>query len=220
MILSAQSLQKRYGAPPECEAVRGASLDIGPGEFVSIVGRSGSGKCKYQQMQFRERGERLARLSDLALSSLEGNVEGVSDLGDGRYELAVYLSNTSGEGPIYVMSPDIPAYVQVGNEWQELPIAPAADDGIGVVGIDNEHVYRYRFDARVKSFAQLLPGYMHVRFSESMLVSPRREPRDDVFERRDNYYVYLKPYDADDATILQRTKFAGRPPVWIRMPPH
>jgi putative ABC transport system ATP-binding protein/macrolide transport system ATP-binding/permease protein/lipoprotein-releasing system ATP-binding protein len=175
---------------------------------------------KYQQMQFRERGERLARLSNLALSSLEGNIERVSDLGEGRYELAVDLRNASGEGLIYVMSPDMHAYVQIGNEWQELPIAPAADDGTGVVGIDGEHVYRYRFDARVKSFAQLLPGYMHVRFSESMLVSPQRVPKDDVFERRDNYYVYLKPHDADDATILKRTKFAGKPPVWIPMPPH
>src|SRR6516162_9658597 len=112
------------------------------------------------------------------------------------------------------------AYVQVGKEWQELPIAPAEDDPAGVVGIDGKHVYRYRFDARLKSFAELLPGYMHVRFSDSMLVSPQQAPKDDVFERRDNYYVYLKPYDVADATILKRTKFAGKPPVWIPMPPH
>jgi hypothetical protein len=30
----------------------------------------------------------------------------------------------------------------------------------------------------------------------------------------------LKPFDVADDTILKRTKFAGKPPVWIPMPPH
>jgi putative ABC transport system ATP-binding protein/macrolide transport system ATP-binding/permease protein/lipoprotein-releasing system ATP-binding protein len=211
----------RGRVPLGADLLRGATLFLlgSAAVFAGIV-LVDFGIAKYQQMQFRERGERLARLSNLALSSLEGNVEGVSDLGDGRYELAVDLLNAGGEGPIYVMSPDMHAYVQVGNEWQELPIAPADDEGAGVVGIDGKHLYRYRFEARVRGFAQLLPGYMHVRFSETMLVSPQRVPKDDVFERRDNYYVYLKPYDVADATILKRTKFAGKPPVWIPMPPH
>jgi putative ABC transport system ATP-binding protein/macrolide transport system ATP-binding/permease protein/lipoprotein-releasing system ATP-binding protein len=203
------------------DLLRGATLFVlaSAAVFAGLV-LVDFGVGKYQEMQFRSRGERLARLSDLALSSLEGNIERVNDLGDGHYELAVDLLNAGSESSIYVMSPDMHAYVQVGNEWQELPIAPAEDNVAGVVRIDGRHVYRYRFDARVKSFAQLLPGYMHVRFSESMLVSPRRVPKDDIFERRDNYYVYLKPYDAADATILKRTKFAGKPPVWIPMPPH
>jgi len=178
------------------------------------------GVAKYQEMQFRARGERLAELSDLALSRLEGNVEGVTDLGDGRYELAVNLLNAGAEGPIYVMSPDMHAYVQVGAEWQELPLRPTDDGDGGVIGIDAKHIYHYQFDARVKDFAQLLPDYMHVRFSDTMLVSPESVPKDDVFERRDNYYVYLKPFDIADDVILKRTKFAGKPPVWIPMPPH
>jgi hypothetical protein len=34
---------------------------------------------------------------------------------------------------------------------------------------------------------------MQGRFSDTTLVSPSRTPRDGVFERRENYYVYLKP---------------------------
>ena len=86
--------------------------------------------------------------------------------------------------------------------------------------IAGKHTYRYVFEARVRNFAQLFPNYMHVRFSDTMLVSPNRSPRDDVFERKDNYYVYLKPFGIADDTIIKRTKFAGKPPVWIPMPPH
>jgi len=76
------------------------------------------------------------------------------------------------------------------------------------------------FEARVSGFTQLLPNYMHVRFSDTMLVSPSSTPKDDVFERRDNYYVYLKPFDVADDVVLKRLKFPGKPPVWIPMPPH
>ena len=75
-------------------------------------------------------------------------------------------------------------------------------------------------DARVRDFAQLLPNYMHVRFSGTMLVSPSSTPKDDVFERKDNYYVYLKPFDVADEVVLKRMRFPGKPPVWIPMPAH
>jgi ABC-type lipoprotein export system ATPase subunit len=176
--------------------------------------------AQYQKMQVREHGARLAKLAELALASLQGEVTSVSDLGEGRYELAVSLSNVSGEQPIYVMSPDMRAYVQVGKVWREVPLTPI-DDGTGNVSkVESKHIYRYVFEARVSNFTQLLPNYMHVRFSDTMLVSPSSTPRDDVFERKDNYYVYLKPFDVADEIVSKRMKFAGKPPVWIPMPPH
>jgi hypothetical protein len=45
-------------------------------------------------------------------------------------------------------------------------------------------------------------------------------PKGDVFERKDNFYVYLKPFDVADEVVLKRMKFSGKPPVWIPMPPH
>ncbi len=175
---------------------------------------------KYQAMRVRERAARVAALQHLALNRLRGDVQSVADLGDGRYELTTYLESVGGEEPIYVMAPDMRAYVQVGTVWQEVPLTPADDGATGVAKIERKQTYRYRFDARVRDFAQLLPNYMHVRFSSTMLVSPSSRPNGDVFERKDNYYVYLKPFDVADEVVLKRMRFSGKPPVWIPMPPH
>jgi putative ABC transport system ATP-binding protein/macrolide transport system ATP-binding/permease protein/lipoprotein-releasing system ATP-binding protein len=178
------------------------------------------GVAKYQQIQLRERSERIARLADMALSSLQSDIQSVTDLGDGHYRLALYLLNAGGGDPTFVMLQYMRAYVQVGNVWQEVPLRSADDGTDGVLRIDGRHVYQFLFDAQVRSFTQLLPNYMHVRFSDAMLVSPSRTPKDDLFERRDNYYVYLKPSDITDDIILKKMKFSGKPPVWIPMPPH
>ena len=146
-------------------------------------------------------------------------MQSVTDLGDGRYELTTYLQNVGGE-PIYVMTPQMRAFVQVASLWQEVPMTATEGNATGVTEILGKQTYRYRFDARVRDFAQLLPNYMHVRFSGPMLVSPSSTPNDDVFERKDNYYVYLKPFDVTDEVVLRRMRFSGKPPVWIPMPPH
>ncbi|MGE0259095.1 MAG: ABC transporter ATP-binding protein [Alphaproteobacteria bacterium] len=177
--------------------------------------------AKYQGSRLRERDARLARLADLAFTRLQGEIASIADLGGGRYELALALSNASGkEQPLYVMAPDMRAYVQVGKVWREVPLRPAEDSAAGVMKIDGTHTYRYSFEARLDGFTQLLPNYMHVRFSDTMLVNPSSTPEADLFERKDNYYVYLKPSDTPDEAILKRIKFTGKPPVWIPMPPH
>jgi len=183
-----------------------------------LLGNFGIGK--YQEQQVRERAARIASLQHMALNSLRGDVQSVADLGGGRYELTTYLQNVGGDRPIYVMAPDLRAYVQVGTVWQEVSMQPAEASANGVLKIDGRQTYRYLLDARVRDFTQLLPNYMHVRFSGTMLVSPSSMPKDDVFERKDNYYVYLKPFDVADEVVLQRMRFPGKPPVWIPMPPH
>jgi ABC-type lipoprotein export system ATPase subunit len=175
---------------------------------------------KYQAMQVRERAARTAALQHLALNSLRGDVQSVADLGDGQYELITYLQNVGSEGPIYVMSPDMRAYVQVKTTWQEVPMQPVDESTNGVARIEGKRTYRYLFDARVRDFAQLLPNYMHVRFASTMLVSPSSMPKGDVFERKNNYYVYLKPSDVTDEIVAKKMRFSGKAPVWIPMPPH
>ena len=240
VLVEAESRPRRFGPrkivpeiDPEMPAAARVSIGLGANLWhgVQTLTIGGAvvfvcillvdfGLAKYQEAQVRARGARIAKLAEIALSRLQGEVQSVSDLGDGRYELAVDLSNATGDEPIYVMSPDMRGYVQVGKVWQELPLKPTDDDASGVLKIEGKHIYRYVFEARVREFTQLLPNYMHVRFSDTMLVSPSSTPKDEVFERKDNYYGYLKPSDVSDDVVLRRMKFPGKPPVWIPMPPH
>jgi putative ABC transport system ATP-binding protein/macrolide transport system ATP-binding/permease protein/lipoprotein-releasing system ATP-binding protein len=231
---------RRFGAPeigsaaePAAAAAEPAPIPLGGGLWratqtfllVGMLAAAGIlllnlGIGKYQQSRVLARAARTASLQHMALNGLRGDVKAIVDLGDGRYDLTTYLQNVGGGYPIYVMTPDVRAYVQVGAVWQEVPTTPADESRGGVVKIEDIQTYRYLFEAQVKQYAQLLPSYMHVRFSATMLVSPRKAPQDDVFERKDNYYVYLKPFDVADDVVLKRMKFSGRPPVWIPMPPH
>jgi hypothetical protein len=76
------------------------------------------------------------------------------------------------------------------------------------------------FQADAKEWAELMPGYMHVRIESDMLISRTSEPTNDIVERNNRFYVYLKPQGADDEAIKRRSRFPGRPPIFIPMPPH
>jgi ABC-type lipoprotein export system ATPase subunit len=174
----------------------------------------------YQRRLVQERAEKLAALESLALSALRANVKSIASRGNGLYELSLELWNVKGDKPIYVMSPSLRAYVQIGRQWIEVPAKPIEESAASVLKITGRQSYRYVFEAKPTDYARLLSRYMHVRFVNTMLVSPNSAPTDELFERTDSYYVYLKPWDADDRDIMREVKFDGAPPLWIPMPPH
>ena len=175
---------------------------------------------RYQRMLVQERADKLAALETLALSSLRADVKRIASRGNGTYELTLELWNVKGDKPIYVMSPAVRAYVQIGRQWVEVPSKPIEESAAQVLKVTGRQSYRYVFEAKPTEYTQLLAHYMHVRFVNAMLVSPNSTPSDELFERTDNYYVYLKPWDADDRAIQAEVKFDGVPPLWIPMPPH
>ena len=185
-----------------------------------VIFMANAGVERYQRHQMEARRERLAALEELATSTLRSDVDSIASLGDNRYEVTIYLENMRSDPPIYVLSPSLQAFVQVGTDWREAPLAPIADASASVIKVTGRQLYRFTLEARFEKFAQLLPHYMHVRFTNSMLVSPAGTPTDELFQRNDSYFVYLKPDNVDDATILKDVRFPGPPPLWIWMPPH
>ncbi len=181
---------------------------------------SNAGVARYQQLEIEARRARLAALEELATSTLRSDIASITSLDGDRYEVTIYLENTRRDPPIYVMSPSVQAFVQVGIGWQEASLAPIADATASVLKVTGRQLYRFILETRVEKFTELLPHYMHVRFTNDMLVSPESTPKDELFQRSDNYFVYLKPKDVADETILQDVHFPGAPPLWIWMPPH
>ena len=150
---------------------------------------------------------RLARLQleNMALQSLFVELKRVVYEPDGKsYRMTIAMQNADPQVPLYVMLNPVGVYVQVGMSWQQVPSGPTAR---GVVKVVDDYSYDVLFTPEVTGFAELIPGYMHVRIQDDVLVSPSAQPKDDVVERRTPIYTYLRPH-------------GGAAPVFIPMPPH
>jgi energy-coupling factor transporter ATP-binding protein EcfA2 len=185
-----------------------------PAVFVGLA--LNQGVALYQRHLLIQR--RLAReaLEDRALLWLRASIDDISYGPGTSYTLTLALVNLAPQKSVFAMSPTVRAYVQVGLAWQEIPIKP--DDGQEgkVARIESKRLFQYVFQPSVKDFTEQLAGYMHVRFNYATLVSERSQPGDDLIERVDNDYVHLKPQGTD----VRKTRFPGKPPIWIPMPPH
>ena len=118
--------------------------------------------------------------------------------------------------PIYVMSPDMRAYVQVRTTWQEVPMTPVDDSASGVLKIEGKQTYRYVFDARVRDFAQLLPNYMHVRFSGTHAGQPEQHAEGRRVRAQGQLLRLPEAVRRRRrGRCCERMRFSGKPPVWI-----
>jgi hypothetical protein len=136
------------------------------------------------------------------------------------YRLTMAMKNLDPEHPIYVMLSPVRVFEQSGLAWKEVPARAASGQATGVIKLADRHIYETVFEPNLKDWTELMPGYMHIRLENNRLISQRTEPDDDIVERNDRYYVYLKPHGADNEAIRKRMKYPGEPPVYIPMPPH
>ncbi len=173
-----------------------------------------------QQRATQERHAARQAGEQAALSQLRADVEDIAFGPDGTYRLTLYLQNLEPERGLSVTSPAVGVFVQAGGGWQEVPAHPVGHEEGHVVSVGGRERFVYSFKPGTMKFEEILPGYMHVRVTNTMLVSPGGAPGDELFERSDNYYVWLLPQDADPERVSRLNHFAGKPPVWIPMPPH
>jgi putative ABC transport system ATP-binding protein/macrolide transport system ATP-binding/permease protein/lipoprotein-releasing system ATP-binding protein len=173
----------------------------------------------YQRHQQDKRLQARRLLEETALQRLRADVDRLSMAAEGAYSLVLYLHNLDNNTPLFVTKPAVRAFVQVDRDWVEVPARSAEDEADGVLSLSGKQMFRFTFKPEVARYTELLPGYMHVRFSNAMLVSRDRNGVGGLFERTDDYYVYLKPPNADDAVICRKNQWASAP-LWIPMPPH
>ena len=175
----------------------------------------------YQARSLKQARQERLLFENTAMRSLYVELKRIAYEPDGKsYRATLFMQNVSPNGPLYVMLNAVGIYVQSGITWQQVPSRPAEGVGRGVVKLVDGYSYDVIFTPDVANWAELIPGYMHVRLQSDMLVSQSAQPGNDIVERRTPFYVYLKPQGANDEAIKARSKMSGTPPVFIPMPPH
>jgi putative ABC transport system ATP-binding protein/macrolide transport system ATP-binding/permease protein/lipoprotein-releasing system ATP-binding protein len=189
-----------------------------PAVFMALA--LNQGVALYQRHLLHGRQQARKELEEAALLWLRANVDDITYASGSSYSLTMSLENLSADKSAFALSPAVRAYVQVGLVWQEIPTRSVDGQEGRVARVIGRRTYKFEFKPTLKEYTEQLAGYMHVRITGTTLVSQQREPGNDLVERVDDYYVHLKPQGADDAAILRKTRFPGKPPLWIPMPPH
>ncbi len=175
----------------------------------------------WQQRALQQQRQARLLLEHEARSSLYLELKGIVLEPDGKsYRMTMAMQNIDPARPLYIMLNAVGVYVQTGMTWQQVPSRPVGEASTGVIKLTDAYTYNVLFMPEVTGWAELIPGYMHVRIQADMLISRSAQPGNDIVERRTPFYVYLKPHGANDAEIRARGKMSGTPPVFIPMPPH
>jgi len=180
-----------------------------------------------QESIVREREAKKQRLERLAFFMIFPDISDAWDIpgAPGQYEVVLKIDNLADE-PVYATFPEVTAYVQSGTFWTEVPIRDkGTEKREQIYKLDKgEHFYKkiVTINRGLKYTFYQMYGYMHVRFHISMFVVPQSAfKEEEVIERVNDVYIYLKPYFITDKDILKQVTFAdNKVPVMIPMPPH
>jgi hypothetical protein len=212
----ASSLKPRLG-----RGVLRSKFVLGAIAFIALAFALDAAVGWYQRHRLEQKRLADRALEHAAYSGLYVDLVNVAYEPDQKsYRLTMTMRNLDPAHPLYVMLSPVRVFEQAGLAWREIPARVPRGATATVVKLADRQAFETVFEPNLKEWTELIPGYMHIRFESTSLVSQRAEPEDDIIDRRDRYYVYLKPHGADDATLRQRMKYAGDPPVYIPMPPH
>ena len=175
---------------------------------------------RYQQHRLDQKRIAELRLQHAAYEGMFVEVVNVAYEPDQKsYRLTMKVTNVE-RAALYVMQSPVRVFEQIGLSWKEVPSRDPDGQGARVIKLADTYTFQSIFEPNLAEWTELIPGYMHIRFEANSLISERSEPDDDIIDRTDRYYVYLKPHGADDNAIRKRMNYKGDPPVYMPMPPH
>ncbi len=175
-----------------------------------------------QNRLLEERAAKKKKIEQLAWYSLRSEVKEVSYIGH-RYRIVLQFENAFPEEEMYIMLPQVRCLVQVGTLWKEVPVSDpdAKRAETGVIKLEGTKLVEKLIEVPFKNYEQVLPGYMHVRVNSVSYVSSDAISRDDIVEKNEDFYIYLRPYDADLSKMAKKYTFThNNIPIFIPMPPH
>lgn len=176
---------------------------------------------KYRALRMEQQRQADLILENKAFSGIYSELVRVElELDRKSFRLTTAIQSVDPSTPLYVMIEPTRVFEQAGFAWKEVPAKAMERDSTGVVKLTGRHEFQTVFTPNVEDWAELMPGYMHIRFESELLVSLRAEPEEDIKARKDRYYVYLKRTDASDQEIKEKMNYQSDPPLFIPMPPH
>ena len=190
-------------------------LLIGLLAAVTVFGTADYLTGAYQRYLLEEKRRARERLERLVFYGLRMGIEEIVLDQEGRYRMALRLQNAS-KGDLFVMLPTLSLFLQVGTGWEEVPVSDLSHDEGVVIRLVSDRIIERLATLPRQDFTQLLPGYFHAKITATALVSFRAEPKDDVAEKAEEFFLFLKSWMAEDRTILKALEFADRRiPVYI-----
>ena len=176
---------------------------------------------RYQKYWLEQKRLAELRLQHAAFQGMFLEVVNVAYEPDQKsYRLTMKFTNSDRGRPLYIMRSPVRVFEQSGLSWKEVPSQNSNREAARVIKLTDSYTFETVFEPNLKEWTELIPGYMHIRFESNSLVSERSDPDEDIIDRTDRYYVYLKPHGADDDAIRKHMKVRGNPPVYMPMPPH
>jgi hypothetical protein len=176
---------------------------------------------RYQQYRLDQKRLAELKLQHAAYEGMFVEVTNVAYEPDQKsYRLTMKITNVEPGRPLYIMQSPVRVFEQIGLSWKEIPSRDPDGQSARVIKLADAYSFQSIFEPNLAEWTELIPGYMHIRFEANSLISERSEPDDDIIDRTDRYYVYLKPHGADDNAIRNRMNYKGDPPVYMPMPPH
>jgi putative ABC transport system ATP-binding protein/macrolide transport system ATP-binding/permease protein/lipoprotein-releasing system ATP-binding protein len=169
-----------------------------------------------QKQQERKKSELMA------LQQLRADVAEVNYGQRGDYIVGIFLQSLDANKAIYVLGPSMRVFVQSKGTWQEMPAQAVSFAENSVHSIAGKEIFRVSFKTTLDHYDELLKGYMHVRITNVMVVGERPDAGEDLFERTDDYYLYLRPQKVSEDEVRKRNgwKEGALVPLWMGMPPH
>ena len=176
-----------------------------------------------QGKQLWARLEKKRMAEEIAFRHLRADMESVQVQGLGRVEANLFLQNYDPTRNFFILGPSLRAYYQANGRWEPIPLetSPGSAETIHEVR-SAKTLIPFQFTHLPAKYEELIRGYFHIRFTSTMVVSETKEAKGDLFERQDDYYIYLKDPRLTDDQIRQRN--AWKPgsvvPPWMAMPSH
>jgi putative ABC transport system ATP-binding protein/macrolide transport system ATP-binding/permease protein/lipoprotein-releasing system ATP-binding protein len=176
-----------------------------------------------QGRQLWAKQEKKRITEEIAFRQLRADVDSFDAMGDGNVRANLFLQNYDSSRRFFILGPSIRIFYQANGRWDSVPQeTPEGSDAKIREVVPAKTLIPFQFKLLPSKYDELIRGYFHIRITSTMVVSETREAKGDLFERQDDYYIYLKDPRLTQDEVRRRNgwKPGSVVPPWIAMPAH